>query len=187
LLNLFFIFFKLGIFTFGGGYAMIPLIKEELVKKKAWMTEGELLNIIAIAESTPGPIAINIATHIGYQQKGFWGSLFATLGVVIPSFTIIFIISLFFENMLENKIVEYAFTGIKCAVAILIFKTGIEMLVKIKKTVFNVSVFMIVFIGMILVDIFVVDMSSILFILLGGTLSLIIYSLKVQKREEKKK
>ena len=89
LLELFWIFFKLGLFTFGGGYAMIPQIKEIIVEKKKWLTDDEMLEIIAIAESTPGPIAVNMATYIGYLRKKFWGSFFATLGVVLPSFIII--------------------------------------------------------------------------------------------------
>ena len=95
-LQLFFEFFKIGLFTFGGGYAMIPQIKEIVVEKKKWLTEDEVLEMIAIAESTPGPIAINMATFIGYRQKGFVGSLLATLGVILPPTTIIFIISLSF-------------------------------------------------------------------------------------------
>ena len=95
-LELFGVFFKIGLFTFGGGYAMIPQIKEVVIEKKKWMTEEEILDVIAIAESTPGPIAINSATYIGYKQNKIIGSIFATLGVVLPSFLIIFIISLFF-------------------------------------------------------------------------------------------
>ena len=98
ILKLFWIFFKLGLFTFGGGYAMIPQIKEVVIEKEKWLSEDEMLELLAIAESTPGPIAINMATYIGYQRKGFLGSLFSTLGVVLPSMIIIFIISLFFST-----------------------------------------------------------------------------------------
>ena len=112
---------------------MIPQIKDMVVEKKKWMTEDEVLNVIAIAESTPGPIAINSATYIGYKQNKFLGSIFATFGVVLPSFIIIYIISLFFNSFLENEIVANAFVGIKCAVAFLITKAGFDMFVKVKK------------------------------------------------------
>ena len=110
--KLFAIFFKLGLFTFGGGYAMIPAIKEIIIEKEKWLTEDEMLEIIAIAESTPGPIAINIATYIGYLQGKVLGSIAATLGVVLPSLTIIFIISLFFDKFIANVYISYAFVGI---------------------------------------------------------------------------
>ena len=122
ILELFYIFFKLGLFTFGGGYAMIPQIKEVVIEKKKWISEEEMLDIIAIAESTPGPIAINSATYIGYKQNKILGSIFATLGVVLPSFLIIFPLSLFFDKFLENQYVAYAFVGIKACVAFLILK-----------------------------------------------------------------
>ena len=122
LLSLFLTFLKIGLFTFGGGYAMIAQIKETVVQNKKWMTDQELLEVIAIAESTPGPIAINLATYVGYKKRGVLGSALATLGVVIPSLIIIFIISLFLDEFMTNKYVAYAFTGIKCAVAFLILK-----------------------------------------------------------------
>ena len=121
-LKLFWIFFKLGLFTFGGGYAMIPQLKEIIVEKEHFLTEDKMMEIIAIAESTPGPLAINSATFVGYQQKKILGAFFATLGVVLPSLIIIFIISLFFDAFIANKYVAYAFSGIKCAVAFLIIK-----------------------------------------------------------------
>ena len=122
LFELFIMFFKIGLFTFGGGYAMISQIKEIIVEKKKWITEEELLEIITIAESTPGPIAINMATYIGYKRKKVLGSLFSTLGVVLPSFIIIFIISLFIEEFMSFKIVKYAFVGINVGVSFLIIK-----------------------------------------------------------------
>ena len=144
LIELFLTFFKLGLFTFGGGYAMIPQIKEQVIEKKKWLTEEEVLEIIAISESTPGPIAINMATFIGYRQKKVLGSLMATLGVVLPSLIIIFIISLFFDAFLANKYIAYAFIGIKACVAFLITKAGLEMLIKMKRTIFNILAFSIV-------------------------------------------
>lgn len=186
ILELFWIFFKLGLFTFGGGYAMLPHIKEVVVEKKSWLTEDEILEIIAIAESTPGPIAINMATYIGHKQKGFWGSVFATLGVVLPSLIIIFTISMFFEAFMQNKYVNYAFTGIKAAVAFLISKTGIEMLIKMKKNIFNIVFFLLVVISMLLLEIFAVNFSSIFFILAGGIVGLIVFSISTRKIKKAK-
>lgn len=177
ILELFWVFFKLGLFTFGGGYAMLPHIKEVVIEKKKWLTEDEVLDIIAIAESTPGPIAINMATYIGNKKKGFWGSVFATLGVVLPSLIIIFAISLFFDAFLKNQYVKYAFVGIKCGVAFLILKTGIEMLVKTKKKFLNIFLLFLTLIAMLLCELFAVNISSILFILFGGVLALIIFSI----------
>ena len=140
-LKLFLEFFKIGLFTFGGGFAMIPLIKE-VVLEYGWLAETQFYDIIGVCESTPGPIAINMATYIGNKQKGFWGSVIATLGVILPSLFIIFAISLFFESFIQNKYVAYAFIGIKCAVAFLITKTGIEMFIKMKKKVLNILLFL---------------------------------------------
>ena len=161
LLNLFYIFFKLGLFTFGGGYAMIPSIKEIIVEKNKWLTEDEMLEIIAIAESTPGPIAVNMATYIGYLRHKFWGCFFATLGVVLPSFIIIFLISLVYKQFAENKYVQYAFVGIKAAVAFLICKAGFNMVLKMKKKVLSMVVLCVVITLMILFEIFLIKFSSI--------------------------
>ena len=178
MLNLFWIFFKLGLFTFGGGYAMIPQIKEIIVDKNKWMTNDEMLEIIAISESTPGPIAINIATYIGFKQKKLMGSIAATLGVVLPSLIIIFIISLFLEQFMDNNYVEYAFIGIKCAVAFLILKAGITMLIKMKKNIFNIILLISIFILMIFLELLSKSFSSIYLILLGGILGIIYNSIR---------
>ncbi|MBQ9355408.1 MAG: chromate transporter, partial [Clostridia bacterium] len=127
LLKLFITFLKIGAFTFGGGYAMIALLQNEFVSQKKWINEDDFLEIIAIAESTPGPIAINSATFIGYKMAGFWGSFFSTLAICIPSFSIIFLISLFFDKFLNFKYVTYAFKGIQVCVVYLIFSAGIKM------------------------------------------------------------
>ena len=182
-LDLFWIFFKIGLFTFGGGYAMIPQIKEVVIEKKQWMTEDEVLDIIAIAESTPGPIAINSATYIGYKQNRILGSIFATLGVVLPSFIIIFIISLFFDKFLENQIVASAFIGIKSAVAFLIAKAGFDMFKKAKKTIYNIIMFASITILMIILELFSINFSSIILIIIGALFGLLIYSLPKQKKE----
>ena len=122
LLSLFITFFKIGLFTFGGGYAMIPLIEREVVDRKKWIGGEELIEIIAVAESTPGPIAINMATFIGSKKAGALGAAAATAGVVLPSFVIILIISTFLEDFKNIKAVSFAFRGIRAAVLALIVK-----------------------------------------------------------------
>lgn len=134
LLTVFWAFFKIGAFTFGGGYAMIPLIQRETVENHGWVSDEDILDIIAIAESTPGPIAINTATFVGYKVCGFWGSFFATLGVVLPSFTIILTISYVLEAFRSIVAVQYAFRGIRAAVLALIFKALLGMYKKCPKS-----------------------------------------------------
>ena len=137
--KLFLTMLKIGLFTFGGGYAMLALLENEFVAKKKWVDGEEFLDMVAIAESTPGPIAINAATYIGYRLAGFWGSLAATVGVCIPSFIIIFGISLFFDAFLSLTPVANAFRGIQVCVIYLIFSAGLKMLRKMKKTTLSVS------------------------------------------------
>lgn len=175
--ELFLTFFKIGLFTFGGGYAMIAQIKESIVENKKWLTEDELLQIVAIAESTPGPIAINMATYVGYKRKGIVGSTMATLGVVLPSVIIIFIVSLFLEEFMKNKYVAYAFVGIKCAVAFLIAKAGYEMLKKIEKKPLPLITFTLIFIVSIILELLSKSISSIIFIIAGGIIGIVTYSL----------
>lgn len=122
ILQLFIVFFKIGAFTFGGGYAMIPLISKEVVENKKWITDDDILEIVAIAESTPGPIAINSATFVGYRVCGFWGSFFATLGTVLPSFCIILAISFVLTEFQDIEAVQYAFKGIRAGVLALLIK-----------------------------------------------------------------
>lgn len=121
-LALFLTFLKIGTFTFGGGYAMIPLIQREVVEKNKWITNDDVLEIVAIAESTPGPIAINSATFVGYRTCGFLGSLCATIGVVLPSFVVILAISFVLREFESLKAVQYAFAGIRAGVLALILK-----------------------------------------------------------------
>ena len=121
LFKLFITFFKIGLFSFGGGYGMLPLMLEETLKN-GWLTEAEFVNFLAIAESTPGPIAINSATFVGYRTCGFWGSVCATLGVVLPSFGVILAISYILKEFEELKAVQYAFNGIRVGVLALLFK-----------------------------------------------------------------
>ena len=122
LFELFKVFFKIGAFTFGGGYAMIPLISREVAENRGWITDDDILEIIAIAESTPGPIAINSATFVGYRVAGFWGAFCATFGVVLPSFVIILIISGVLKQFQHIELVKYAFSGIRAGVLALLIK-----------------------------------------------------------------
>ena len=133
MMELFFTFVKIGLFTFGGGYAMISMIENNCVEKKAWITHDEMMDVTVIAESTPGPIAINCATFIGYKKAGFLGALVATLGIVVPSFIVIFLISMFLDNFLEITIVANAFKGIKVGVGLLILDAAITMINKMQK------------------------------------------------------
>lgn len=175
--DLFFTFAKIGLFTFGGGYAMLAQIKETVVEQKGWLDEEELMEIITVAESTPGPIAINMATYVGYKKKGLAGSAMATLGVVMPSLTILYLVSLFLDFFLQNKYVAYAFTGIKCGVAFLILRAGFDLLKKMEKRAIPRLTFGIVFVLMLLFDLFSVSFSSIWFILLGGVFGIVLYAL----------
>ncbi len=174
-LALFWAFFKIGLFTFGGGYAMISVIERDIVEKKKWILQQEFLDVCAIAESTPGPLAINSATYIGYKVRGFFGSLFATLGVVLPSLIIIFIISLFFEQFLALKFVGYAFRGIQACVAFLILSAGIKMAKSLKKNIFNYFLLFAVIGVMMAFELFAISFSTIFYILIGGGIGVVVY------------
>ena len=187
-LMLFWTMFKIGLFTFGGGYAMIAIIERELVEKKKWLEKNEFLDLIALAESSPGPIAINSATYIGYKIGKVFGSVLATLGVVLPSFIIIFVISLFFEAFLSLEYVNYAFRGIQAAVAFLILSAGIKMAKHIDKKPINIILIIVSVSCLIAFTLFAIDFSTIFYILIGGGIGLIIYlvSLTVTKIKGKK-
>lgn len=176
LCELFLSMLKIGVFTFGGGYAMISLLDNEFVSKRKWIEQEEFMDLVTIAESTPGPIAINCSTYIGYKKMGFLGALVATLGMCIPSFTIVYLISIFFNSFLEIRWVESAFRGIQMCVVFLILSAGLKMMKKIKKTVFNVSVMLITFFAMILFSLFSISFSSIFYILIFGAAGLLIYT-----------
>lgn len=133
LLPLFITFFKIGAFTFGGGYAMIPIIQREIVQNRKWLSDEDILDIIAVSESTPGPIAINSATFVGYKISGFWGAFFSTVAVILPSFVIISIISFLLNEFSSIKAVSYAFFGIRAAVLALLFRALFLMYKKCPK------------------------------------------------------
>ena len=183
LAELFLTFAKIGLFTFGGGYAMIAQMKEVVVEQKGWLDDEELMQIITVAESTPGPIAINMATYVGYKKKGVAGSAMATLGVVVPSLVILFTISLFLDTFLQNKYVAYAFHGIKCGVAFLILRAGFGLLKKVEKGLIPRITFGVVFALMILFDLMAVSFSSVWFILMGGVLGIVLYAVLAPKKE----
>ena len=181
-LSLFLTMLKIGLFTFGGGYAMIALLEGEFVEKKRYLSKEEFLDMVAIAESTPGPIAINAATYIGYKNAGFFGSLAATVGVCVPSFLIIYLISLFFDAFLSFRLAKYAFRGIQAGVVYLIGGAGLKMLKQMKKTVFSVSVALAVMLSMIITTLFAVKLSVIFYILAAGVLGLLVFFLS-ERRE----
>lgn len=175
LLELFITFAKIGLFTFGGGYAMISLIENTCVEKKHWITHDDMMNVTVIAESTPGPIAINCATFVGYRQGGFAGALTATFGMVLPSFLIIYLISMFLDNFLEITLIANAFRGIKAAVGILILDAALKMLKKMPKNILSVTIMLGASIIMLLVNYFALHFSSILLMLTAAFISLIVF------------
>ncbi len=173
------VFLKLGAFTFGGGYAMIPLIHKEVVEKQNWATEEEVLDMFAIAESTPGVIAVNTATFVGYKVAGFWGALVSTISVMIPSFAIISVISLFFEQFLALEWVSYAFEGIRVAVVVLIINAAIKLGKVNKKTLFNFILMGIAFVLAAFTPI------NVVFVLLGAMLVGILADVIAKRRQNK--
>ena len=182
---LFLTMLKIGLFTFGGGYAMIALLEKEFVEKKKWLEKDEFLDVTAIAESTPGPIAINAATYMGYKNAGIIGSIIATLGICIPSFVIIYAISLFFDAFLSLTLVEYAFKGIQICVIYLILTAGLKMLKQMKKTVFNMIIISITLICMVVFSLFAVKFSTIFYILISGICGVVVYLLGKIRKEKK--
>ena len=184
-LSLFLTMLKIGLFTFGGGYAMIALIENEFVEKKKWIEKDEFLDIAAIAESTPGPIAINAATYIGYKNSGIIGSMIATLGICIPSFVIIYAISLFFDAFLSFTLVAYAFKGVQICVVYLILTAGLKMLKQMKKTTFNMIIISLTLICMIVFSLFAVKFSTIFYILISGACGVAVCLLGKIRKEEK--
>jgi chromate transporter len=184
-LSLFLTMLKIGVFTFGGGYAMIALLENEFVEKKKWLEKDEFLDVAAIAESTPGPIAINAATYIGYKNAGIIGSIIATLGICIPSFIIIYAISLFFDAFLSLTLVAYAFKGIQICVVYLILTAGLKMLAHMKKNAFNIIIISITLICMVVFSLFAVKFSTIFYIMISGACGVVVYLLGKIRKEEK--
>lgn len=166
--TLFFTFFKIGLFTFGGGYAMIALLEEEFIQRRKWLDKDEFLDMTAIAESTPGPVAINSATYLGYKLAKVPGAATATVAVCLPSFLIIYAISLFFEQFTQLTVIANAFKGIQVCVIYLIFSAGVQMLKALDKSPFATGVLAAVMLVMVGLSLAGVSVSSILLILLSG-------------------
>ena len=184
ILDLFLTFAKIGLFTFGGGYAMISMIEDSCVEKKKWITYDEMMDITVIAESTPGPIAINCATFVGYKQSGIIGALFTTFGIVLPSFVVIFIISIFLDSFLELTIIANAFKGIKVAVGILILDAAITMVKKMKKRILSKVIMVCSLVAMLLINIFSLNFSSISLMVIAAMVSLIVFIVKNISKEK---
>ena len=175
LFDLFLTFAKIGLFTFGGGYAMIPMIENNCVERKQWITHDEMMNVTVIAESTPGPIAINCATYTGYKKAGFIGALVATFGIILPAFIVIYLISMFLDNFLGFVIIANAFKGIKIAVGILILDAAITMIKKMHKKKLTRTIMVCSCIAMLCINIFAWNFSSISLMLIAAVVSLTIF------------
>ena len=182
--NLFLTFLRIGAFTFGGGYAMISVIENICVEKKHWITHEDLVNVTVIAESTPGPVAINCATFVGYKQKGLLGSIAATLGVVLPSFIIIWAISMFLERFLEIAWVASAFRGVRVAVGLLILDVGIRMAKKMPKEPIRIILLIAALVLMVLINLLNWKISTIVLLLCAAAVSLIVFLFHERKGGE---
>ncbi len=180
LFRTFLYFLKVGFLTFGGGYAIIAMLEKELVDKKKWVTEDEMMNMIAIGESTPGPIAINLATFIGYKLHKFWGAFFCTLGFVLPSFTIISIVSVCKDYVVGVPVIQWVFKGVRAGVVILIGNACLKFFKKMDKTWFT---FLLLFAAFFVS--FFTSLSAVYLILIGGALGFL-YAFTASKIKEKK-
>lgn len=180
LMKLFLVFAKIGLFTFGGGMAMISLFSSELVSKRKWISDEEMLDIVAVAESTPGPLAINTATYIGFKKEGILGGIIASLGVIFPSLVIICIVAFFYDQFIAIELVKKAFNGIVASVIILIMFSVIKLSKGIKNSgIWYVNLILIlltIFFRLVLPNI-----STILLILVGGIVGIVLYSLLLNK------
>ncbi len=175
-LELLLTFMKIGLFTFGGGYAMIALIERSCVEQKGWITHDDMMDITVLAESTPGPIAINCATFVGARQAGFAGAAAATLGVILPSFVIIYGISRFMDSFLQIALVAKAFRGIRVAVGLLILDAAVTMLCKMRKKPLSVAFFLGAFAAMLAADLLALRLSTVALMLLAAALSLAVFA-----------
>lgn len=174
--ELFRVFFRIGLFTFGGGYAMIAIIEEACVEKRRWITREEMDHLIVVAESTPGPIAINCATFVGYRQAGFFGAICATVGMILPSFLVIFAVSRFLDRFLEIPVVGNAFKGIKLAVGILIVDAGRRLLLRMPKKPLPLLLFFLSLAAILAGSFFSVRLSSVILMVSAGAVSVLAYA-----------
>lgn len=182
LLTLFLTFLKIGAFTFGGGYAMLALLAHELIDKKSWLTREEFLDMVAVAESTPGPLAVNSATYLGYRLGGAAGAAASTLAVCLPSFCVIYAISLVFDRFLSLTYVTYAFRGIQVCVVYLILSAGLKMLKGLRKKPLELAVLLAVLAAMTVCSLLAVSFSSVFYILLSGCAGLAVYAVQKHRR-----
>ena len=182
LLQLFLIFARIGGFTFGGGYAMLPMLQKELVENKGWTTNEELIDYYAIGQCTPGVIAVNVATFVGYKTKGILGGIFATLGMITPSLIIVGIIAAFISSFQDYEVVQWAFSGIRAAVVALILSSMWKIAKKSLVDIFAVSIFVIVA----LVSFFT-DLSPVIFVIAAGACGLVLNLSGIRKAKEEKK
>lgn len=178
ILQLFLTFAKIGLFTFGGGYAMISIIEDICVERKKWITHDEMMEITVLAESTPGPIAINCATYIGHKTAGVLGSVVATFAVALPSFILILLISTVLDNFLEITLIANAFRGIKIGVALLILSVAITMLRKMPPKPFPRIIAGCACFVMLVINFLSLNISTIVLMLICGAISLLVFSLR---------
>ena len=182
LLQLFLIFARIGGFTFGGGYAMLPMLQKELVENKKWTTNEELIDYYAIGQCTPGVIAVNVATFIGFKKKGVLGAVFATLGMVTPSLIIVGTIAAFISGFQDYEAVQWAFSGIRAAVVALILSSMWKIAKKSLVDIFAIVIFLVVA----LVSFFT-DISPVIFVVSAGALGLVLNLTGIRKAKEEKK
>lgn len=183
LVGLFLTMMKIGLFTFGGGYAMLALLEDEFVSRRAWVDKEEFLHMVALAESTPGPIAINAATYLGYKLAGAGGAVTATVAVCIPSFIIIYAISLFFDAFLSLTWVAYAFRGIQACVVYLILSAGVRMLKGVERRPLSMIILGGVMAAMVIFTLTAVEFSSVWYILISAAIGLIAFAVTRARRE----
>ena len=177
LLELFLTFMKIGMFTFGGGYAMISVVENACVEEKHWITHDDMMNITVIAESTPGPIAINCATFVGFKKRGLIGAAVATTGMILPSFLIIYLVARFLDSFLEISWIAHAFEGIKLAVGILIIVAGVKMFKQIPAKPVPRLIMACAFAAMLLIDILALRISSIALLFIAAAVSLVLFTI----------
>lgn len=182
--ELFFSFMKIGLFTFGGGYAMLSLIEHTCVERKGWITQEEMMDVTVVAESTPGPIAINCATFVGWRQAGFAGALAATSGIVLPSFLVIFVISGLLDDFSEITVIASAFRGIRAAVGILILNAAVTMGKKMPKKIFPAVILVSAFAAMLCVNLCSWKVSSVSLMLIAAAVSLALFLVKGEGRKK---
>ena len=183
---LFITFLKIGLFTFGGGYAMLSLIQDEVVDKKHRITTDDFFEIVVIAESTPGPISVNMATYIGYKVSKFLGATMATIGLALPSLIIIFVISLFYNEFLSFAVVQKAFAGIKVGVMVILITTVFKLAKQVKRNAYFYIVFTLSLATMLCFSIFIPSFTwiSIILIALGLILGMVNTSLSSKKAKK---